>query len=287
MASRLKLILGVFLAIALAACGEYGKIYKSKYSQAKYKLAMSLYEEKNFSKAVPLFEQLRDAYRNNLDSLEDVYIRSAYSYFYMKDYEYASMFFKDFTDNFSRSSRMTECAYMALYCDVLFVGDPDLDQSKTSDVIEALQTFINYYPDSEYVAKCNEHIDELRAKRHIKAFDQVMQYFRMEEFKAASAAAVIAVKSYPDIPQKEELEFVAYKAQFLYAMNSIESKRIERLEKALALLDDYFYVNQMLGEHAKDAKETKLKIQKEITKLKSIIWATRYPATQKPVICAT
>jgi outer membrane protein assembly factor BamD len=142
MASRLKLILGVFLAIALAACGEYGKIYKSKDSQAKYKLAMSLYEEKNFSKAVPLFEQLRDAYRNNLDSLEDVYIRSAYSYFYMKDYEYASMFFKDFTDNFSRSSRMTECAYMALYCDVLFVGDPDLDQSKTSDVIEALQTFI-------------------------------------------------------------------------------------------------------------------------------------------------
>jgi|GEM_PF-5271411 len=63
MASKLKLILGVFFAIALAACGEYGKIYKSKDSQAKYKLAMSLYEEKNFAKAVPLFEQLRDAYR--------------------------------------------------------------------------------------------------------------------------------------------------------------------------------------------------------------------------------
>lgn len=57
MASKLKLILGVFFAIALAACGEYGKIYKSKDSQAKYKLAMSLYEEKNFAKAVPLFEQ--------------------------------------------------------------------------------------------------------------------------------------------------------------------------------------------------------------------------------------
>jgi len=154
---------------------------------------------------------------------------------------------------------------------VLFVGDPDLDQSKTSDVIEALQTFINYYPDSEYVAKCNEHIDELRAKRHTKAFDQVMQYFRMEEFKAASAAAVLALKSYPDIPQKEELEFIAYKAQFLYGMNSIESKRIERLEKAIDLIDDYLDANRSAGLHSPDATETRVKIIKEITKLKEII----------------
>ncbi len=271
MVSKIKTWIGVFLLLALASCGEYGKIYKSKDTNAKYKLANELYNKKDFSRAVPLYEQLRDAYRNNIDSLEDVYLRTAYSYFYMKDYEYASMFFKDFTDNFSRSPRMIECAYMALYCDVLFVGQPDLDQSRTADVIEALQTFINYYPDSEYVAKCNQHIDELRAKRHAKAYAQVMQYFEMDEFKAASAAAVIAIKSYPDIPQKESLEYIAYKAQFLYAMNSIESKRIERLEKAQSLLEDYFYVNQLSGEHAKDAKDTKEKIQKEITKLKSII----------------
>lgn len=273
--SKFKIITGTLLLLILGACGEYGKIYKSKNTQAKYNLAIDLYEKKDYSRAVPLLEQLRDAYKNNLDSLEDVYLKTAYAYFYMKDYEYASMFFKDFTDNFSRSTHMTECAYMALYCDVLYVGDPDLDQSKTGDVIEALQTFINYYPDSEYVGKCNEHIDDLRAKRHTKAFDQVMQYFNMEEYKAASAAAVIAIKSYPDIPEKEELEYIAYKAQFLYAMNSIESKRIERLEKAKTLLEDYFYVNQMQGEHAKDAKETKDRIQKEISKLKSIIWATR------------
>lgn len=197
-----KSILIALAVLTLSACGEYGKIYKGKDNQAKYNLASSLDSKKDYSRAVPLYEQLRDAYRNNLDSLEDVYIRTAYAYFNMKDYEYASMFFKDFTDNFSRSPRMIECAYMALYCDVLFVGEPDLDQSNTSDVIEALQTFINYYPDSEYVAKCNEHMDVLRAKRHNKAYDQVMQYFNMQEYKAASAAAVIANKTYPDIPKK-------------------------------------------------------------------------------------
>lgn len=138
MLSKLKITLGIFLLLAVAGCSDYGKIYKSKDSQAKYKLAIELYNKKDYSRAVPLFEQLRDSYKNNLDSLEDVYIRTAYAYFYMKDYEYASMFFKDFTDNFSRSSRMIECAYMALYCDVLFVGDPELDQSKTGDVLSLI-----------------------------------------------------------------------------------------------------------------------------------------------------
>jgi outer membrane protein assembly factor BamD len=271
MQSKLNGFVYSMVILAFASCTNYGKVYKSKDNNAKYQLATELYAKKDYTRAVPLFEQLRDAYRGNADSLEIVYINTAYSYFYMKDYEYASMFFKDFTDNFSNSPRMIECAYMALYCDVLFVGDPELDQSKTSDVINALQTFINYYPESEYVAKCNTHIDELRSKRHSKAFDQVNQYFVMREYKAASAAAVIAIKTYPDIPQKEELEYIAYRAQFLYAMGSIESKRIERLEKANVLIDDYFYANQMSGLHSKDAKETKDKIQKEIIKLKSII----------------
>ncbi|MBM3939028.1 MAG: hypothetical protein FJ333_10325, partial [Sphingomonadales bacterium] len=91
-----KSILLALAVLTLSACGEYGKIYKGKDNQAKYNLALALDSKKDYSRAVPLYEQLRDAYRNNLDSLEDVYIRTAYAYFNMKDYEYASMFFKDF-----------------------------------------------------------------------------------------------------------------------------------------------------------------------------------------------
>ena len=89
--------------------------------------------------------------------------------------------------------------------------------------------------------------------------------------KAASAAAVLTLKSYPDIPQKEELEYIAYKAQFLYGMNSVETRRIERLEKAIDLIDDYLDANRSAGLHSPDATETRVKIIKEITKLKEII----------------
>jgi len=54
-------------------------------------------------------------------------------------------------------------------------------------------------------------------------------------------------------------------------MNSVESKRIERLEKAMKLIDDYVDVNRSAGLYSSDAAETRVKIIKEITKLKEII----------------
>jgi outer membrane protein assembly factor BamD len=260
------------LVSILAGCSDYGKIFKGKNTSLKLAKAEELYAKEDFGRALPLFEQLKDDYfQNKRDSLELAYIKVAYCYFYLKAYEDASSLFKDFTYKFSRSPKVVDCSYMALYCDYLSVADYDLDQVNTVDIINEIQEFMNAYPDSDYVPKCNEHIDNLRGRLHKKAFEQVNQYYQISEFKAASAAAVLALKSYPDIPQKEELEYIAYEAQFLYAMNSVESKRIERLEKAMNLIDDYLESNKSIGAHSSDANETRIKIIKEITKLKEII----------------
>ncbi len=266
----------LFLLIALltinVGCSDYGKIFKGKNSGLKMAKAEELYAKEDFGRALPLYEQLKDDYfQNKRDSLELTYVKVAYCYFNLKAYEDASTLFKDFTYKFSRSPKAVDCSYMALYCDFMSVADYDLDQVNTIDIINEIQEFMNAYPDSDYIPKCNEHIDDLRERIHKKAFAQVNQYYQISEFKAASAAAVLALKSYPDIPQKEELEFIAYKAQFLYGMNSVESKRIERLEKAMKLIDDYVDANRSDGLHSSDAAETRLKIIKEITKLKEII----------------
>ncbi|MFZ9755948.1 MAG: outer membrane protein assembly factor BamD [Bacteroidia bacterium] len=258
------------ISLFAAGCSDYNKIYKSSNPTMKYGLAMQLYEEKDYNKALPLLEQLRDYYKNT-DSMELIYYRTAYAYYGLKDYSYASMFFKDFTESFTRSPRSIECAYMALYCDVLEVSDYDLDQSQTLNIIGALQTFINYYPNSEYVAKCNEHIDDLRGRLQQKEYEWAIQYYRMEQYKAAVYACRNAIKQYPDIPQKEELEFMALKAQYLYADGSVEIKRLERLEEAKLAWDDYYYANGKTGSHYDEAFELYQRIQKEIQQLKSIL----------------
>ena len=55
-----KYILLFIAILSFTACGEYGKIYKGKDNQAKYKLALELDSKKDYSRAVPLYEQFRE-----------------------------------------------------------------------------------------------------------------------------------------------------------------------------------------------------------------------------------
>ena len=260
----------LFFFLGMVSCGEYHKVYKSKDSSAKYTMAMKKYKEKDYSRAVQLFEQLRDIYRRT-DSLENVYYHIAMSYYHLKDYSYASLFFKDYTDNFTNNARVIECSYMAIYCDYMLIGDHDLDQSETRNVMEAMQTFVNYYPDSEYTEKCNALIDEMRGKLQKKEYEIAVQYYKMGEFKSTVTATKTTIKLYPDIPQREELEFLAVKAQYQYAMKSIESKRMSRLEEVITLFEDYRYNNDVNSKHYAEALELKTNSENEIKKLKEIL----------------
>lgn len=260
----------IFIFVVILSCGDYNKVFKSKDASLKYKKAMELYSKKDYIRAVGLFDQLRDIYKNS-DSLETVYYHTAMCYYQLKDYQYASMFFKDFTENFTKSFRLIECAYMSLYCDYLNIGSFELDQSDTKEVMAAMQTFTNYYPESSYTQKINEHLDDLRAKLQQKEYAHVIQYYKMGEFKAAVTSAKNTVKLYPDINEREELEFLTVKCQFIYAMNSIEKKRKERLEEVITNFDDYKYNNDKNSAHFGEAEDYKNKAEKEIKLLKELL----------------
>jgi outer membrane protein assembly factor BamD len=266
-----RFLMVLLLTSLLVSCSDYGKIYKSKNATLKYNKALQLYLKKDFARAVPLFEQLRDIYGRSTDSLEQVYYYTAYCHYGMGDYELASMFFKDFTENFTSSTKSIECAYMAVYSDFLDVGTYELDQRNTNKIIGALQTFINYYPDTEYAQKCNEHIDQLRAKLMMKEYSHVIQYFNMGDFRATVHSARNTLKMYPDFEKKEELEYLMVKAQFRYAENSVEKKRPERMKEVIDHYNDYFYSNGNGGKHYKEVLELKNRAEKEIQQLKSTI----------------
>ncbi len=54
-------------------------------------------------------------------------------------------------------------------------------------------------------------------------------------------------------------------------MNSVETKRIERLESALANAQDYLDANGKVGMHYNDVMSIKTKSQNEIKKLKELL----------------
>ncbi len=134
-----------------------------------------------------------------------------------------------------------------------------------------MQMFTNYYPDSEYAQKCNDHIDGLRFKLQQKEFDMVEQYYRMGEFKSAVVAAKNAVKLYPDTDQRESLEWIAVDAQFQYAENSVRSKRLERFQLVMENIQDYLYTHPTSSKHFLAVKKIESTTQKRINEIKAIL----------------
>ena len=105
------------------------------------------------------------------------------------------------------------------------------------DAIEKFQLFTNKFPHSERVGEANKLIDEMRLKLEKKAFDNARLYFRTENYRASIYAFENFLKDFPGSDNKEEALYLSVRAAYLYANNSIESKKDERFH---SVIDQYY-----------------------------------------------
>ena len=253
----------VLLAFLTNSCG-FQKVLKSDDAEKKYDYAIKMYNEKDYSRALQLFDQLMGVTRATEKS-ERIYFYYAYSYFYQKDYTLASYYFKRYCTNFPNSKTAEECAYMGAYCNFLNSPDYTLDQSTTYDAIKDLQLFINQYPKSTRLSECNDLIDKLREKLESKDFRIAKLYFRMQDYSAAITSMNNILKEYPDTKRKEEILFMIFKSYHKFALESIENKKKERHLKAVNAYND-FVAQFPESNYIDEAKGLKEKSQKEIEK---------------------
>lgn len=253
------LLLSVVLVVS--SC-KFSRLLKSEDNEKKYAEAVRLYEEKDYSRALQLLEQLSSVMKGT-DKAERVFYFYAYSYYNMKEYTMASYYFKRYANNFPNLPTAEECNFMSAYCNYLNSPDYSLDQTSTKDAIRDLQLFVNTYPQSSRVPESNDLIDKLRAKLELKEFKIARMYYRMDDYLAAITSLNSILKDYPDTQRKEEILFLIFKSGNKYARESIESKKRERLLKSLTAYNDFataFPQSQYMNE----AKLLRDKTQKEI-----------------------
>jgi outer membrane protein assembly factor BamD len=219
-------------SMLLSSCSEYNKLLKSTDYDKKYEMAMKYYEEENYFKAYPLLEELATLYRGT-DKAEKIYFYYAYCNYHMEDFDLAAFHFKNFVKNYPTSVHAEEALYMNAYTYYLTSPEPSLDQSNTVKAISELQLFINKYPSSQKAIEATSFIDKLRHKLETKAFNNCMQYYRTQNYKAAIVAAENAIKEFPTSQYNEELLFITLKSSYLYALNSIEAKKQTRLKETI------------------------------------------------------
>ena len=227
MKQLLKIALVSFLVFS-ASCSEYNKLVKSADMEKKYEAAIKYYEKGDFIKAQALLEELIGVFRGTAKA-EQVFFYYSFTCYELEDYVTASYHFKNFAKNFPSSSHAEECAYMNAYCYYLSSPSYSLDQSDTRTAVSEMQTFMDKYPRSERIPKCNLIMDELRAKLEKKDYENSKQYFYVTDYKSAITAFNNVLKEYPGTSHREELNFLILKSNYMVAVNSIEKKKEERI----------------------------------------------------------
>ena len=263
------------LTLTIAGCkSQFEKIRLSNDVAKKYQEAMRLYNKKNYSKALILFEDLSQKYRGRAEA-EELNYYYAQTLYKLRDYTTARYQFKAFADTYPTSKYAEESRYMSAYCYYLESPKPSLDQENTLKAIDALQLFINFYPNSERAVEATKYIAILRAKLEDKAFANAKMYYELGDYDITNyKAAVIALKNaqidFPDIKYAEEMDLLVVQSQYEYAKNSYEVRQEERFTEAIAYADEFLEAHPE-SKLVNQAKELRKDSEDGIASAKKII----------------
>lgn len=217
----------VLVSALIASCSSYNKILKSDDYQKKFDTANELYDDNKYERCIALYEQVYQRFPKQGEG-ELSYFRIGKSYYLGADYYMAGYFLGQFTQRFPFSPKVEEATFLSAMCSVNNSPAPSLDQTDTEVALNELQQFIDRFPESELIDSCNHIMDRLRFKLERKDYDAVKLYSKTENYRAAVTSAEQFVLNYSISKFKEEIFYLWVKNSYLLAVNSIESKKMER-----------------------------------------------------------
>ena len=230
-------------SILLISCNDYQKLLNSTENEVdKYTAAENYYNNGEYRRANALIEQIIPSYRGKPQGERLVYF-FANSYFETKLYYSAAIQFENFIKSYPNSQRIQEAYFMEAKSYFMLSPLYTLDQDDTYTGIDKLQVFINRFPDSEYVSEALELMDELQNKLEEKDFEISKQYYTIRDYASAIKSLDNFIADNPGTIFREEALYYKWLSQYEIAINSIESRIVERvteLERSLGNFLRYY-----------------------------------------------
>lgn len=223
----------LFGTIALfSACSEFGKALKSTDADYKLQVAEKYIAKGGWDRAIPLLEELIVITRGTEKS-EKVNYLHAKSTWGLKDYTLAAYYLANFVRTFPKSQYAEECAFLSAYCQYMNSPNYELDQTDTRSAMDQMQLFLVRYPSSTLKDSCNTLIDRMRTKLEVKSYHGAQQYYKMRNYQAAGVAFKNFNREWPNSRYREDAMFFTLKSDVELAINSVESKKLERLKEGI------------------------------------------------------
>lgn len=239
------LILGMTL---LTSCGgKYNALLRSGDYLYRYEAAKQYYADGKYTRAVVLLQDVIAVLKGTDRGEESLYLLGVAAY-KAHDYEAAANFFKKYYETYTSGVYTEDARFyngMALYYET---PEPKLDQTETYEAITAFQNMLEIFPQSRYTTKAQDMIfklqDKLIEKEYLsaKTYYDLGSYFGNCSFGGSNYQACIitcenAMRDYPYSNRREDFAIMNLRSKYLLAVNSIESKRRERLDAAS---EEYF-----------------------------------------------
>jgi len=236
---RMKNLLYIaFLGLLFTSCSEYQKVFNKGTVEQQYVMAVKMYEAKKYNKALDLFEKITSSYSGK-PQMERIQFMIAQSNFNTKNYDLAGYYFQRFTQNYPKSSKKEEAAFLSAYSYKLASPVFSLDPRDTNKALEAFQSFIDAYPDSERLPEANKYYQEIRYKLQKKAFEVAKVYYTTADYDPARnyRSAIVAfdnlLEDYLGSEFKEEALYYRLKASHDLALRSSLRKKQGRIKEAI------------------------------------------------------
>lgn len=253
------------LMLLFHSCSRYNRVVKSQDYNEKLKAAEKYYAKKDYFRALTLYEQLQ-SYYSATPKAEEMMYYNAYCNYGLRQYTIAGYLFKNYVENYPTGKHAEECYYMYANCIMEETYSVELDQSNTLKAIEEYKIFATLFPESKYIDQCNANIDKMRNKLAEKTYRNAKLYFQVEDYKAAIVALNNTIKDFPDLPQREEVEFLIVKSNFLLAKNSVDEKKVERFQNTLKAYQA-FIESHPTGKYRKEADYIRMQTENQLKKL--------------------
>ncbi|SDB43539.1 Beta-barrel assembly machine subunit BamD [Flavobacteriaceae bacterium MAR_2010_188] len=255
--------------VAFTSCSEFQKALKSEDTTEKYKLAEQYFNDEKWNKANRLFAQLVPVYRGKPQAERLMYMY-AKSYYNMKDYHLSGYQFERFEDAYPTSDKAEESAFLGAKSFYMLSPIFSKEQQDTKEALEKLQLFVNKYPESEYLEEANKLVAELDYKLEKKAFEiaklyNKTAYYDSEDYEAAIKSFDNFLFEYPASSFREAAMYYRLDSAHNLAINSIESRKVQRLKDAKGYYDTLIKYYPA-SEYLEQANEMNQDIDTELAK---------------------
>ena len=261
----MAMVLVMIAALCLTSCGEYQKLLKSKDPEAKYQAALQYFNDKQYTRAQTLLDDVAIYYKGTERS-EDVVCYLARCYMGNKDYSTSAEYYEAYTRNYPKGKYIVEARYQIGHCYYMDAPDARLDQDITKKAIKWLTEFVELFPESPYAQEAYKQIDEMQDRLAQKEFYSAQLYYNLgtylgNNYQSAEIVAKNALKKYPGNSYSEELSWIILQAKYQQMINSFEEKKADR---ARATEDEYYnFITDFPDSKHKQAAE---KIKKDVDK---------------------